>query len=151
GLSESAHSTPSVIACALAFPVRVVERALEDCQHPVCRRAAPSHLLRAAVVLPMLLRAAGLGAQPRWRLGDFLMPRHNASFVELGQLKFAELRCDPCFCRPIKPINRLAAPAQIIGPVIGERIGDGIRPTGWGEVPSLFPGLVIEPCARALL
>ena len=43
GFTERAHGAPSVIARAFAFAVRMVERGLQDRQHPVRSRAAPAH------------------------------------------------------------------------------------------------------------
>src|SRR5690242_7115019 len=99
----------------------------------------------------MILFLARLCPQSRRRLGSLLMPSDNARLAELRQLDAAQRRFDPSVSRCVEPIHRLATASQIVGAVIGERIGDGVGTIERREITGLFPGLLIEPSSCALL
>ncbi len=79
------------------------------------------------------------------------MPRHDARPGQLRDLDRAEFGLYPCVGRRIDAIDGLATASQVIGAVVGECIGHCVGTTERGEIPGLFPGLLIEPGARPLL
>ena len=60
----------------------MVERGLQNRQYPICGRTAPADALRA-IIRPVLLFRAVLGAEPCWGLGDLLMPFDKARLAQL--------------------------------------------------------------------
>jgi hypothetical protein len=129
----------------------MIECSFENGQHPVCGRAALAHGFYTGVRLPMLLRRAGLSAQPRRGVGDLLMPLDDPPVAQLGERDCAEVRRDPCRGRSIEPIDRFAAAAQIVGTIVGERVGDGVGAIERHEIAGVFPRLAGKPVARPLL